>query len=211
MSEVTVIVPTLNEEEGVGSVLDEIPSSFDVLVVDGGSTDETLDEVEDYDVSVVVERGGKADAVRKGLSVTEGEIVFLIDGDGTYPAERMNDMLEKLDDCEMVLGSRFSGGMEDGSMSRVNRYGNMFLTWLANVLYGTDVTDLCTGLRGFRRERLDGGLAADGFEIEAALHSKFSDIEEVSIEYRCRKGESKLRVWDGFKIAKRLILERFKK
>lgn len=220
MEKVSFIIPTLNEVQGVSVVLDEIPVSelkslgfgVEILVVDGGSTDGTRDVLEEYDVQVYNEEGGKASAVRRGMKESSGDYIFLIDGDGSYPCDKISLMLEKLQNgTSMVLGNRFSGDVEDGAMSRLNRFGNKFLTSMANRLYRTDISDLCTGLRGIKVECL-GEIPGKGFEVEAALHTVMCDkkICEVPISYRERRGESKLKVRDGFKIAKRLIFEKMK-
>ncbi len=220
---VNVIIPTLNEEEGIGEVIQEIPEKelyeigceVEILVVDGGSSDDTVEKVKDEKVDLILAEKGKAEGVRKGLKKTDGDYIFLIDGDGSYPADSIADMVDKLDDgYDMILGSRFDGEITDGAMSLKNRIGNKILTFLANKLYGTEVTDLCTGLRGFNRQVLDGKrLPGKGFEIEAGIHTVFSEenISEIGIRYDERKGESKLKTVDGVKIAARLVKEKFKK
>lgn len=223
MGTVSIIIPTLNEGAGIEYVLDDIPheelSSMghrtEVVVVDGGSSDGTRERAVDKGARVVVKDGGKAEAVRKGLEVSGGEIVFIIDGDGSYPADRIVDMVMELEEgASMVIGSRFSGNIHDGAMTLRNRIGNRLLTWLADELYPSKVTDVCSGLRGFRRDVLDGvDVPGKGFEIEAALHSIFSSesMVEIPIDYKERRGESKLSMSDGLHIARRLIWERLKK
>ncbi|MBS3781580.1 MAG: glycosyltransferase family 2 protein [Candidatus Thermoplasmatota archaeon] len=221
MGVVSVIVPTLNEKEAIESVIDELPEEklqdkghyVELIAVDGGSSDGTVEILEMSGVEVLHSDGGKAEGVREGLKNADGDFVFLIDGDGTYPAEEIPSMVEELENgSEMVLGSRFKGDILNGAMSTKNKVGNKILTWLANKLYGTDISDLCTGLRGFKYDGLDPEeVPGNDFEIEAGLHSLFSekDITEVSIEYRQRKGESKLITIDGLKIALRLLKEKF--
>lgn len=221
MKKISVIIPTLNEEEGLREVLERMPwdellaesYSLEVIVVDGGSSDGTVGVSEDYGVGLLVVEGGKAEAVRRGLEECSGEYVFTIDGDGSYPPEALVEMIGELEDgADMVLGSRFLGEMDDRAMNFKNRVGNKILTWLANRLYGTDVTDLCTGMRGFRRSEVDvGELDGSGFEIEASIHGSMAggELSEVGIDYSERFGRSKLRTWDGIKIAWRLLADRF--
>ena len=199
MTLITVLIPTLNEAQGIAGVLDGIPVDIfesmghdtEILVIDGGSSDGTCKIASDKGAKVILERGCKASAVRRGLRESSGEYVFTIDGDGTYPPERMVDMLVELKDgSAMVLASRLNGELCPGSMSSLNGFGNRFLTKMANGLYGVKVTDLCTGLRGFKRSSLDGREPpGKGFEIEAGIHSLLADkgISEVPIEYRARK------------------------
>ncbi len=223
MSKVTVIIPTLNEAKGIAEVLHELPleelrsSGFqtEVLVVDGGSTDGTRSIAAEAGAEVILEKGGKASAVRRGLVESTGEYIFTIDGDGTYPSDAIIEMVELLQNgASMVLASRLDGDICPGAMSSLNRFGNKLLTKLANGLYGVKVTDLCTGMRGFKKGGLNGRLpAGKGFEIEASIHNILADkgISEVPIEYRARKGESKLKTKDGFFIAVRLLKGRFGK
>jgi len=222
MSKVSFIVPTLDEVEGIKKVLNSLPEyeleemgyEMEVLVIDGGSSDGTKSKVKETDVELYREDGGKASAVRRGLIECDGDYVFLIDGDGSYPCDKIPQMVERLENgSSMVLGSRLSGRVEEGAMTRTNKFGNKILTGLANWLYGTQVSDLCTGLRGIKKESVKGMIPGKDFEIEAGLHVLLSkeEISEIPISYKRRKGESKLRVWDGFKIAKRLFVEKIKK
>jgi len=222
MGKVSFIIPTLNEVEGIIQVLESIPEEelmsrgyeVETMVVDGGSSDGTRDAAKEFGVDVYYEKGGKTSAVRRGLNECQGDFVFLIDGDGSYPCNKILEMQERLENGNsMVLGNRFSGDVAEGAMSRTNRIGNKVLTSMANRLYGTDVSDLCTGLRGIIVDHLEGSISGKGFEIEAELHALMCDknICEIPISYNKRIGESKLRVWDGLKIAKRLFLDKFKK
>lgn len=215
MKTVSIIIPTLNEAEAIREVIDDIPKDVlkkmdydtEIIVVDGGSTDGTVGKLDGLNVKVIKEDDGKANAVRKGFSISEGEYLFLIDGDGSYPAERIVDMVELLEGgYDMVLGSRFAGTIDKGAMSFRNKIGNKILTWMGNRFYGTSVSDLCTGLRGMRADELEE-IPGYGFEVEAGIHMKMSykKIKEIPIEYEKRKGKSKLHLWDGLKIGWRLL------
>lgn len=213
MSTVSIIIPTLNEAEGIAEVIDRLPRDelelmgydVEVLVVDGGSTDGTLEKISE--AQLCQHPGGKAEAVRRGMEETTGEMVFLIDGDGTYPPEAITEMVPLLEDGNsMVLASRFKGEIERGSMSTLNNMGNRMLTWLANRLYPESITDLCTGLRGFKRGAISN-VPGCGFQVEAGIHTELAGkgIEEIGITYSRRKGISKLRTVDGLRIARLLI------
>lgn len=215
MSTVSIVIPTLNEAEAIREVIGDIPGvelkekgfEFEIIVVDGGSTDGTVEKLDDLDVMLIEEDDGKANAVRRGFDTAEGDYLFLIDGDGSYPADKIVDMVNLLEDgYDMVLGSRFAGRIDRGAMSFRNKVGNKILTWMGNKFYDTSVSDLCTGLRGLRAGGLDR-IPGDGFEIEAGIHMVMSDksIKEIPIEYEKRKGRSKLHLWDGLKIGWRLM------
>ncbi len=217
MSTVSIIIPTLNECEGIEEVLQGIPRralkemgyDVEVLVVDGGSTDGTLDKVRGAELCIYP--GGKAEAVRKGIEKTTGEYVFLIDGDGSYPPELIAEMVGLLEEGHsMVLASRFRGTIKKGSMGSLNKVGNRILTWLANILYPEKITDLCTGLRGMKRDALKDPIPGKGFQIEAGIHSALAGkgIIEVGTVYRPRKGKSKLKTVDGLKIAWLLVIKK---
>lgn len=221
MKDITIVIPTLHEKEAIKQVISSVPEerlsemgwSTEIIVVDGGSSDGTKDQAKKEGARVVEEIGGKASAVRRGLRESYGEVVFTIDGDGSYDPGDIPELLKHLENGDdMVIGSRFTGKMDPESMKCVNYIGNKILTKMANILYGTEVTDLCTGLRGFWKDSI-GDVPGYGFEVEAGIHSRFSDanIGEVPIRYRCRKGESKLDMIDGFKIAYRLLREKIKK
>lgn len=216
MKTISIVIPTLNESEAIREVIEEIPEQelkeegydVEILVVDGGSTDGTIDQIRDLNVKNINEDDGKANAVRKGLDIAEGDYFFLIDGDSSYPAEKIADMVNLLEDgYSMVLGSRFTGTIEDGAMSLRNKIGNHILTWMGNKMYGTDVSDLCTGLRGIKIDELDENIPGEGFEIEAGIHIVMSEKEigEIPIEYSKRKGKSKLHIRDGLRIGWRLL------
>ncbi len=216
---VTIIIPTLNEAEGIGSVIENVPVESlekrgydtEILVIDGGSSDGTKEKVKEHSVRLLEKEGGKAEAVRHGLEKGRGDIFFLVDGDGSYPVDAITELIDGLEDGkDMVLGSRLKGEIEKKAMSFTNYFGNKMLTWLANRLYGTEVTDICTGLRGFKKDSLNGNrIPGKGFEIEAGLHIALSEgkISEVPIRYKQRMGHSKLRTIDGLKIGFRLLKE----
>ncbi len=223
---ICIILPTLNEEEAIGKVIDEIPLEslkkegyqVEVLVVDGGSTDRTVKIAESKGARVLIEkRRGKGRGMRTALEMVKADFIFMFDADFTYPATYIPEMLAML--ClgaPVVLGSRLKGERDKGAISPLNVVGNRLLTWLANILYRTKISDLCTGYWGLKGEIVqDLKLTANGFQFEAELFSELSKkgyaIAEVPIYYRRREGKAKLSsLKDGLKIAWMLILKRFK-
>ena len=225
LPKVCIIIPTINEAETIGRVIDEIPSQameeagyeVEVMVIDGGSTDRTRQIAEERGARVVVEpRRGKGRAMRTALDIPRADFIFMLDGDYTYPPGYIAQMLELLRDTyPVVIGSRLRGQIEKGAMSRLNVIGNHLLTLMANILYGTRISDLCTGYWGLRGEVIPNlNLSADGFDFEAELFSqvvkKGYRIGEVPIYYRRRQTPAKLSsLRDGLRIGWALITRRF--
>jgi len=222
---VCIILPTLNEEEAIGRVIDEIPArdlaekGYDVkvLVVDGNSTDRTRQIAEAKGAEVIIEsRKGKGRAMRTAFNTVDADFVFMLDADYTYPATYIPEMLAILQrDCSVVIGSRLRGQIEKGGMSRLNVVGNHLLTLMANVLYQTRISDLCTGYWGLRGEVIPNlNLTADGFDFEADLFSQVDRkgyrIGEIPVYYRRRQSPAKLNsIKDGLKIGRALMSKRF--
>jgi glycosyltransferase involved in cell wall biosynthesis len=224
-NKICVIIPTLNEESSIGKVIDEIPKQaledagyvVEIMVVDGISTDQTTQIARAKGARVVLEtRRGKARAIRTALEGVESNYIFMLDGDFTYSASYIPVMLQALQKYPVVIGSRLKGKREKGALGNVNFIGNHLLTGFANILYGTRISDLCTGYWGFRREVVQSlNLTTDGFQLEADLliqvARKGYRIGEIPILYRCRAGKAKLSgLKDGIKIAKFLFSKRFK-
>lgn len=223
---ICIILPTLNEEPTIGKVIDEIPRAeleragyrVELLVVDGSSTDRTIEIAQSRGVKVLIEpRRGKGRAMRTGFDVVNADYVFMLDADYTYPATYIPEMVGLLKKYPVVIGSRLRGKREIGSMRRLNTFGNYCLTGLANVLYLTRISDLCTGFWGFRGDVIRNlHLTSEGFQFEAELlvqlRKKGYKIGELPITYRCREGKAKLSgLKDGIAIAKFLITQRFSK
>jgi dolichol-phosphate hexosyltransferase len=220
---VCIILPTLNEELSIGNVIDEIPRNaiselgyqVDVLVADGGSSDRTVQIAQEKGVRVQHVPRGKGLGVRAAFKEINADFIFMLDGDYTYPTTYIPEMLKMLQQYPVVIGSRLKGKREKGALSGLNFIGNHLLTWLANILYGTKISDLCTGYWGFQKEAIKNlNLGSDGFQIEAEILTQIAKngykIGEIPILYRLRQGKAKLgSLNDGGKIAWFLIKRRF--
>jgi dolichol-phosphate hexosyltransferase len=221
---ICIILPALNEELAIASVIEEIPKSeleklgyhTDILVVDGHSSDRTSQIAREKGARVLQEpKKGKGCAIITALKYTDADFVFMLDSDYTYPTVYIPQMLQILQKYPVVIGSRLKGKREKGALKRINLIGNHLLTRLANILYGTRISDLCTGYWGFRREVIKSlNLTADGFQIEAEILTQIAkkgyEIGELPILYRMRQGKPKLgSLKDGRKIAWFLIKQRF--
>jgi len=221
---ICVILPTLNEESTIAKVIDEIPRQaleeegyrVDVVVVDGNSNDRTRQIAEDKGARIILEpRRGKGRAVRTALKVVKADYIFMLDGDYTYPATYICDMLKVLQGgSPAVIGSRLRGRREKGAMRQLNLIGNYLLSLMASILYRTRITDLCTGYWGLRGEVVPNlDLFADGFQFEAELFTQLARkgyrIAQLPIYYRRRETKTKLsRIKDGFRIGWTLITKR---
>ena len=224
---IRIIIPAFNEEQTVGRVIDEIPMAqmenagylVNIVVVDNNSTDRTRQIAEQKGATVISEsRQGKGRAITTAFESVSGDYIFILDGDYTYPGIYIPRMLQTLEaDYDVVLGSRLKGRMEKGAMARMNYLGNILLTWLANLLYGTGISDLCTGYWGFRGALVkDIKLDAMGFDLEANLLAQVAHkkcrIAEIPVNYRCRPTPSKLSGFrDGFRIVITLFDLRFRR
>lgn len=224
---VSVLLPALNEEATIGRVIDDLPlgairqKGYDteVMVVDGHSTDRTQEIALSKGARMVLQGGrGKGDALRSAFKTFDGDYLFMLDADNTYPPVYILKMLNQLEsgECDVVLGSRMRGYIEPGAMSVMNKFGNRFLSSTANFLFpnGHKATDICTGMWGFRGEVIkDLIITADRFEVEAEMYAKCikmgCTVREIPIRYGRRVAPSKLSsLRDGLKIWRRLIKEK---
>lgn len=224
-SSVTVLLPALNEENGIGEVIDSLPREqienagygLKVLVVDGNSTDRTIEIAKERGAEVVLQDGkGKGHGVRAGFISVDTDYLIMMDADGTYPSENIPDFLEHLSNgADVVMGSRLLGSIAEGSMTDLNRAGNRLLSFMATTLYGMKTTDLCTGMWGFKRRAIEAiELNSSGFEIESEMFAQSVKaglaIHEVPINYSTREGETKLgSLRCGIRIALKLLRKRF--
>ena len=219
---VSVIIPTLNEEESIGHVLDKIPRDpkyeWEIMIVDGDSKDKTREIAENKGARVIIEkRKGYGRAYKTGFAAATGDIIVTLDGDDTYPAEKIPELVDYLlkNDLDFISCERFSK-MQKGAMSATHKFGNWVLTITTRILFGVKIKDSQSGMWVFRKEILkDLNLTSDGMpfseEIKIEAWRKFR-CEEVPIEYRERKGEVKLNTWrDGLKNLKFLFKKRFKR
>jgi glycosyltransferase involved in cell wall biosynthesis len=220
---VTVIIPTINEEEGIGEVLDQIPHpddmDIDFLVIDSDSTDRTKEVARSKGARVINEsRKGYGRAYKTGFANAEGDVIATLDADCTYPAEMIPEFVRKLmdDGLDFITTDRF-GKLEKGAMSRKHRFGNWVLSTTARMLFRAKFKDSQSGMWIFRREILESlDLTDDGMplseEIKIEAWAKGFKCIEIPIEYRARVGEVKISTWgDGWKNFKFLWKKRFRR
>jgi len=220
-STITVVIPALDEERGIGSTIIELKEVLEdphYLVVDGNSMDRTAEVARRMEAEVVMQDGrGKGRAIAQALEHIHWETryVVFIDADFTYPAEYIRKMIEILNgdpDVGMVTGNRFNERFELKAMGNAYYLGNRLLAWIQRSLNGVRLKDPLTGLRVVRWEVLrDWRPKSKGFDVEAELNHYVKRMGyrmvEVPINYRERLGEKKLRLRHGFTILKRILLE----
>ncbi len=202
-----VVIPTLNEIEGIGDVIDELKAHGyeKILVVDGGSTDGTVEAAMAKGVRVIFQEGkGKANAIRTALKYIDSRFMAVMDGDFTYPAGHLDELFRKaLEGYDEVIGSRI---YEEGTQNLIYKIGNRILTKFFNLLFGTNLRDVLSGMYVVRLSALsDAFFEMRGFSVESEIAAHIAStsqrIAEVPIRYRRRKGKKKLKVRHGVAIA----------
>jgi glycosyltransferase involved in cell wall biosynthesis len=218
---VSVVIPTMNEAANLQHVMPRLPRDHEVIVVDGGSTDGTVDVAISLRPDAVVLRQpgrGKGNALLAGFQAASGEIIVTLDADGSAKPEEIPRFVRALaDGADFAKGSRFVSGGGSADLTWLRKLGNRFLCGMVNLLYGTLYTDLCYGYNAFWRRCvpcMPRGVA--GFEIETmmnirAARTKLRVVEVPSYEESRRFGESNLRTFrDGFRILRVILRERFR-
>jgi glycosyltransferase involved in cell wall biosynthesis len=219
---VSVVMPALNEERNIAWVLERMPGVVDeVILVDGRSVDGTVAVACAIrpDIVVVSEpRLGKGRALRAGFGTATGDVIVMIDADGSMDPKEIPRYVEPLELYDFVKGSRYIHGGDSDDFTWLRRVGNRGLLACANALYGSPFTDLCYGYCAFRREQLQVlALTADGFEIETQLiiHAvkaglRIKEIPSVELSRIC--GRSNLHTFrDGRRVLQTLLSERFER
>jgi dolichol-phosphate mannosyltransferase len=218
---VLAIVAALNEEEGVGVTIAELRRYLEkprILVVDGNSSDRTIEVAKDMDAEVVLQEGkGKGDAIAAALKHVNMDVDYVVftDADYTYPAEYLPEMIRILEanpKVGMVCGNRFNHHLKAKAMKNAFYFGNRVLAFSHNLLNGVTMRDPLTGLRAVRWELLKGWQPkSKDFDIEVEMNHHVErrgfDIAEVDIDYRPRLGEKKLKLRHGALILKRILSE----
>jgi len=214
-----VVIPALNEADNLRHVLPLIPDDIDeVLLVDGHSTDSTVLAACELrpDIRIVLQQGrGKGAALRSGFAAARGDIVVMLDADGSmHPGEIPAFVGALLAGADMAKGSRFLQGGGTADMPALRRAGNWGLLTLVRLLFGSRYSDLCYGYNAFWRRvlpRLE--LDGDGFEIETmmnirALRAGLRVVEVPSFEARRIYGKGRLRTFpDGWRVLKTILRE----
>ncbi len=228
---VSVVVPTYNEAKNLPHVFALIPEDVhEVIVVDGRSVDGTIEVARALrpDVRIVLQnRRGKGNAMACGFAAVTGDIVVMLDADGSADPREIADFVAVLTEgADFAKGTRFTNGGGSADITRTRAWGNRWLNRVANVLFGTRYTDLCYGYNAFwvhclpalELDAADRGSEAklwgDGFEIETIINTRIAKaglhiVEVPSYEFERLHGESNLNTWrDGLRVLRALLVER---
>jgi len=230
---VSVVVPALNEARNLPHVFARLPPDVhEVILVDGHSVDSTVTVARQLrpDVRVVVQtRKGKGNALACGFAVASGDIIAMVDGDGSAnPAEIPRFVKALTDGADFAKGTRFTEGGGSSDITRLRRLGNRALSALVNALCKTRYSDLCYGFNVFWRRHLpvldldvtsppppggDGRLWGDGFEVETLINIRIAQAglhvtEVASYEHPRIHGVSNLNAFgDGLRVLRTILAE----
>jgi glycosyltransferase involved in cell wall biosynthesis len=206
--EVSVVIPCLNEEAGIGQCIEKVKQTFDenningeIIVVDNNSTDKSAKVASVCGARVITESvKGYGAAYIKGLESVVGEYIVIGDGDNSYDFFDIPKFLKFLKEgYGLVIGSRFKGKIHRQAMPFVNRYiGNPMLSGLCRLFFRTSLSDIHCGMRGFTKgayQKMNLKCLGMEFATEMVMEAlvKKLKIKEIPIDYHPRKGESKLR------------------
>jgi glycosyltransferase involved in cell wall biosynthesis len=218
---VSVVIPAMNEADNLRLVLPMVPEwVYEVILVDGHSTDGTIEAAREVrpDIRVVEQKGrGKGAALSDGFAAATGEIVVMLDADGsTDPGEIGSYVATLLDGADFAKGSRFLAGGGTRDMEWYRKAGNMLFVGLVRAFFGGRYTDLCYGYNAFWRSVVPVlQLNGSGFEIETmmnvrALKAGLRVVEVPSFEHERIYGTSNLNTFrDGWRVLKTIFREAF--
>ena len=232
---VTVVIPTLNEARNLPHVFAKLPAGLhEVIIVDGHSVDDTVATARRLrpDVRIIRQnRSGKGNALACGFAAATGDIIAMVDADGSAdPAEIPQFVRALLDGADFAKGTRFAGGGGSCDITRLRHLGNQMLSGLVNMLCRTQYSDLCYGYNVFWRRHvpvfgLEAGsdipvgsgtrLWGDGFEVETLINIRIAQAglkvtEVASYEHSRIHGVSNLNARrDGWRVLRTIVAERY--
>lgn len=217
---ISVVIPALNESGNLPHVLPYIPSIVDeVVLVDGHSTDDTVRVARALlpSVRIVKQEGkGKGAALRQGFAASTGDIIVMLDADGSANPREITRFVDALlKGYDFAKGSRFTVGGGSSDITLLRSVGNFVLSIVVNILFWTHFSDLCYGYNAFWRYCLDYiAVDCDGFEVETLINlrahrAKLKIVEIPSFEYPRLHGKSNLNTFkDGWRVLKTIVRER---
>jgi len=225
---ISVVLPTINEEEGIGPTLDAINKdyfdkkgwSLEIIVVDGNSKDKTQKIAKEKGAKVIVEkRKGYGRAYKTGFPKVVGDVIVTGDADATYPFDHIHEYIDLLlnEKLDFISTDRFAQ-LHHGSMSVKHYFGNAVLAWTLRILFLTNIRDSQSGMWIFKKEALekiqplekfnDGMPFSEEMKIEMFTNKKVKSREIQSL-LRARAGKVKIESFsDGWKNLKFLFKKR---
>lgn len=216
---VSVVIPALNEAKNLPHVFERMPPEvFEVIMVDGSSTDGTVEVAKRLwpSLTVITQRGkGKGNALTCGFWAARGDIIVMLDADGsTDPAEIPRFAGALLAGADFAKGSRFIAGGGSADITMLRRVGNWALAKFVNLIWGGQYSDLCYGYNAFWRHSLPFLMPdSDGFEVETLINIRAARAhlrvyEVPSFEHNRRHGASNLNARrDGLRVLRTIIAE----
>ena len=231
---ISVVVPARNEAANLPDVLAALPAEiYEVVLVDGHSSDDTVAVARSArpDIRVVQQtRRGKGNALACGFAAVRGDIIVMLDADGSADPNEISRYVDVLlAGADFAKGTRFAQGGGSSDLTWLRTVGNKALNLVVNILFGTRYTDLCYGYNAFWTRCLpvlgldpgdvvrDKKLWGDGFEIETIINTRIARgrlkvIEVPSFELERVHGVSNLNTWrDGFRVLRAAITERLRR
>ena len=225
---VSVILPTINEEEGIGPTIDSINTEefnknnweLEIIIVDGNSKDKTQEIARNKGAKVIVEtRKGYGRAYKTGMPQASGDIIVTGDADATYPFDQIHTYINILlnENLDFITTDRFAK-LHHGSMSVKHYFGNTVLNWTMRILFLINVHDSQSGMWIFRKEALGKVQAIERFnngmpfseEIKIEMFTnKLVKTKEIASSLRARAGQVKIESFsDGIRNFKFLFVKR---
>lgn len=208
--EVTIVLPTLNEEEAIGQIICELRQSgyHNILVVDGYSIDGTTKVAESNGGIVIFQHSkGKCGAIETAIENVKTPYMLIMDGDCTYDPKDIEKFFAHAEKYDQIIGVRANGRR---NIPKLNQFGNWLLTKTFNTLMGTKLSDLCSGMYLIKTDvARELELNTTGFDVEAEIVAQIATrgkVTEVPIDYRKRVGHQKLSAWrHGFQIIRTIF------
>ena len=219
---VSVVIPTLNEAANLPHVFARLPFKdlFEIILVDGRSTDDTIEIARQLcpSIRVLLQDGkGKGNALACGFAAARGDIIVMLDADGSTDPQEIPAYVDALfDGADFAKGSRFKEGGGSVDITPFRMTGNRFLNGTVNMLFGTSYSDLCYGYNAFWSDvRPTINVDCAGFEVETLINVRvakagLSVAEVPSVEHERIHGVSKLHpIRDGLRVLRTILRERF--
>ncbi|MHB1830705.1 MAG: glycosyltransferase family 2 protein [Candidatus Micrarchaeaceae archaeon] len=215
---ISVVIPTLNEGKNIGRVIPRVKAAlkgkrYEIIVVDGHSSDNTVQIAKKMGAKVIYDEMGKGSALVKGLSRSNGNIIVAMDADLSTDPKELGILIHGIRlGYDVCMGSRFMAGGSSEDISLVRRFGNRFFVSLVNALFKSNYSDMCYGYRSFNRNAINKlNLKEPGFGIETEISIKSQKnglkvLEVPSVEKKRVAGEAKLMTFrDGYVILRAII------